>query len=168
MGYQMLLNFEKLSTEIIEAEIAQMTDDNLLTEEGDGIEIIDEEKFKYNLYHGSIAATFIVNLYEAALNTIISRRLRCTEIEILKTSHNVKLQLICTMYHADFASIKENNAYSLLQSIIKVRNDISHYKTNDIGFGFELKGTTQITMGTSKDPIAKIFTKSFSITEDLI
>ena len=161
MGYQMLLNFEKISMEIIEAEIAQMTDDNLLTEEDFGIEIIDEGKFRDNLYHGSIAAIFIVNLYESALNTIISRRLHCTEIEILKTSHNVKLQLICTMYHTDFASIKGDNAYSLLQSIIKVRNDITHYKCNNLGRGFDLKSATPITMGSSKESLGKIFTKEF-------
>ena len=162
MSFSLLLNFEKIAIEIIETELAKMTDKNLLAEKDeDGIEILDEKQFIENLYHGSIVATFIVNIYESALNTILSRRLDCTEIEILKTSHNVKLQLICAMYHADYASIKGDNAYSLLQTIVRVRNDITHYKNNELGYGHEITSDARIPMGFSKDPLAKIFTKSF-------
>ena len=70
MAFGLFLNFEKLSLEIIENEIKQMTDDNALyyndEEAFDEINeeklLINEEKLPPNLYHASIAATFIVNL----------------------------------------------------------------------------------------------------------
>ena len=152
----MFLNFEKLSVQIIENEIAQMTDDN-----GDLEDMINEEKFLPNLHHGSIAATFIVNLYETTLNTILSSKLHCDEMEILKTSHNVKLQLICTMYQIDLGEIKRNNSYSIVQSIIKLRNDITHFKNNDIGMGSYISTDAKIPMGTSKQSLSEMFTKTF-------
>ncbi len=100
MAVGIFLNFEKISTQIIEDEIAKMTDDNISTEFKD-LEAVDDDKFINNLYHGVIVATFIINLYETALNTIVCKRLGCSEEEILKTSHNVKLQLICTMYNVE-------------------------------------------------------------------
>lgn len=160
MAFSIFLNFEKLSIKIIEAEIAQMTDDNLFLE-ADGIDAVDDEKFENNLYHGSIAATFIVNLYETALNTILSRRLNCSEVEIFKTSHNVKLQLICVLFQTDLAEIKSNNAYGDLQAIIKLRNDITHYKSNLINVGHYISTDSTVPMGTSKVAVAELFTKTF-------
>lgn len=63
MAFGLFLNFEKLSLEIIENEIKQMTDDNALYyNDEEAFDEINEEKLLPNLYHGSIAATFIVNL----------------------------------------------------------------------------------------------------------
>lgn len=158
MAVGMFLNFEKLSMQIIEDEIAKMTDDNLWYD--DDISAIDEEEFPSNLYHGSIAATFIVNLYETALNTIVGKRLGCTEPEILKTSHGVKLQLICTMYSVDLATIKGNHNYGVLQSLIKLRNDITHFKNNEIVEGTFIPGDIKLPSGTSKEEISDAFTKT--------
>lgn len=161
MACGIFLNFEKLSTQIIENEIALMDDDNLIYYDDGSTEEIKEENFLKNLYHGAIAATFIVNLYETTLNTILSRRLECTETDILKTSHNVKLQLICTMFHTELATLKSDVSYSKLQSIIKLRNDITHFKNNEIGMGHFVSSYATIPMGTSKDSISKLFTHTF-------
>lgn len=160
MALGIFLNFEKLSLEIIENEIAQMTNDNLLVY-NDAIGEVDEEKFLHNLYHGCIAATFIVNLYETTLNTIIGRRLGCTENEIFKTSHDVKLQLICTMFHIELSEIKGVNSYSYLRSIVRLRNDITHFKSNAVTEGHYITTENKIPMGTSKDTLASQFTKNY-------
>lgn len=160
MAFGIFLNFEKLSTQIIEDEIAKMTDDNVLQYD-DGINAINEEKFLENLYRGCIVATFIVNLYETALNTIVGKRLGCTEPEILKTSHGVKLQLICTMCNIDLASIKGNHNYAVVQSIIKLRNDITHYKNNQLYEGTFIPSDIKLPSGTSKEEISSVFTKSY-------
>ena len=160
MAFENFLNFEKLSISIIENEIAQMTNDNsLFYEEFCGG--IDEVKLIHNLYHGCIAATFIVNLYETTLNTIIGRRLGCTEPEIFKTSHDVKLQLICTMFNVDISGIKGNNSYSYLRAILKLRNDLTHFKSNALGQGSFITSGLTIPMGTSKTPISHQFTKDY-------
>lgn len=160
MACGIFLNFEKLSTQIIENEIALMDDDNLLFYDDGSTEEIKEENFLKNLYHGAIVTTFIVNLYETTLNTILSRRLECTEIDILKTSHSVKLQLICTMFHTDLATLKGDASYPKLQSIIKLRNDITHFKSNEIAEGHFIPASATIPMGTSKESLAALFTRT--------
>lgn len=159
MSVGIFLNFEKLSLTIIEDEILKMTNDNIIN---DGeLDEVDEDKFIHNLYHGCIAATFIVNLYESTLNTILGRRLKCSENEIFKTSHDVKLQLICTMFQVDISDIKNDNSYSYLKSIVKLRNDITHYKCNSIGDGHFITTNIKMPMGTSKDSLADQFSKSY-------
>lgn len=160
MAFDILLNFEKLALSIIENEIAQMTNDNVFSYD-DAIGTVDDEKLIHNLYHGCIAATFIVNLYETTLNTIIGRRLGCTENEIFKTSHDVKLQLICTMFHIEYSEIKSNNFYSYLRSIVKLRNDITHFKSNMVAVGHYITTETKMPMATSKDTITLQFTKDY-------
>ncbi|MBR5536355.1 MAG: hypothetical protein IKU58_00455 [Clostridia bacterium] len=160
MAVSIFLNFEKLSLEIAENEIAQMTDDNQL-EEFEDIGAVDDDKFKHNLYHGSIAAVFIANIYEATLNTILSSILGIADVEILKTSHSVKLQLICAMYQVDINSIKGDNSYSCLKKIQQLRNDLSHFKCNEVSVGHFIHQESKIPMGTSKDSLAKMFTKTY-------
>ena len=137
-----------------------MTDDNSSQMYRD-MDAVDYEALESNLYHGCIAATFIVNLYETALNTILGRRLYCTEEEIFKTSHGVKLQLICTMLGVDIDTIKSDHSYALLQSIVKLRNDITHFKSNDLGTGTFISEDAVIPMSKSKTAIGKMFTKSY-------
>ena len=160
MAVGIYLNFEKLSLQIIKDNISKMTDDNTLS--GDiNPSPVDDEKFLNNLYYGSVAATFIVNLYETTLNTIVSKKLECIEPDILKTSHNVKLQLICTMFGADFSNLKSDNSFSIVKSIVQLRNDITHYKYNEVCMGHYISTESKIPMGTSKLAMADMFTKTY-------
>lgn len=158
VAFGIFLNFEKLALSIVEDAINKMTNDvvNIID-----VSVVDEEKIVHNLYHGCIAATFIVNLYETTLNTIIGRRLGCEENEIFKTSHDVKLQLICTMYHINLSEIKSDNSYNYLRSMIRLRNDITHFKSNMITEGHYITTENKIPMGTSKDALALQFTKDY-------
>ena len=158
MSSDIFLNFEKLSLNIIENELEFMTDDNLL-HWFDECDVVNDSAFGNNLYHGSIVATFIVNLYETTLNTILGRILGFSEIEILKCSHNIKLQLICKMFNIDLSTIKSDNSYAVLQNVIKIRNDITHYKCNAVSVGHYIYENTEIAKGTCKEPLARIFTK---------
>lgn len=162
MAFGLFLNFEKLSLEIIENEIKQMTDDNALYyNDEEAVHEINEAKLLPNLYHGSIAATFVVNLYETTLNTILGRRLGCAEQKILEAHHALKLQIICILYGVDLISVKGHTSYAILQDIIKVRNDITHFKSNEIFEGSYIPISATLPKGTSKLPIAEIFTKTF-------
>lgn len=160
MSFCMFLNFEKLSIQIIEDEISKM-DDSAKGMDFNTLETLNEEPFMNNLYHGCIAATFIVNLYETALNTIVGKRLGCTETDILKTSHGVKLQLICTMCGVDLLKIKGSHNYATVQSIIKVRNDITHFKDNELFVGTFISNDITLPSGTSKEALTKMFSKSY-------
>ena len=96
MSFTYYLNFEKLSQKIIEDEIQKMGDNNIkFLDSSFTDKELDESAFIENLHHGAIAITFIVNLYETALNTIISKKTemdlrRYLEIVTLfKTSNNL-------------------------------------------------------------------------------
>lgn len=160
MSSGLFLNFEKLSLQIVKDNISKMTDDNDISCDSE-LPIIDDEKFLNNLYYGSIASVFIVNLYETTLNTIVSKRLECVEPDILKASHSKKLQLICTMFKADYARIKGDNSYATVKSIIQLRNDITHYKYNEVCMGHFISTESKIPMGTTKLSMAEMFTKSY-------
>ena len=161
MSSGLFLNFEKISLSIIENEIQQMTNNNVLHGETEECDEINEPVFAHNLYHGSIAAAFIVNLFETTLNTILCRRLECVDEDIFKTSHNIKLQLICTMYNVDISEIKSNNFFQEWQSIVRLRNDIMHFKSNMIAEGSYISASAKVPMGKSKEPLAIQFTKDY-------
>ena len=160
MAVSIFLNFEKLSLEIAENEIARMTDDNRL-EGFEDIGAVDDEKFKHNLYHGSIAAVFIANIYETTLNTILGSILEIKDIEILKASHGVKLQLICAIHHVDIGSIKGNAAYNWLKNAQRLRDDISYFKSNEVSEGHFIHEDSKVPMGMSKDSLVEMFTKTY-------
>lgn len=160
MSYQIFVNFEKLSLNVIENEIKMMTNDNLDPIMGD-IGAVDNAKFINNLYHGSIAAIFIVNLYESTLNTILHRILNCTDRAIYDKSHDEKLEYICQAKSVELTSIKGVNSYCLLRSITYLRNDIIHYKANDVTFGHFLDEHTKMPLSKNKEPLSKMFTQSY-------
>lgn len=160
MSFGIFLNFEKMSMQIIEDEITKMTDDNISGEYED-ISPVNDEKFINNLYHGSIVATFIVNLYEASINTIVGKQLKWDMDEILRASLNVKLQIICKMYNIDYSTIKAHHSYAFFKKIEKLRNDIIHYKYNEACMGLFISDKTTMPKGTSKDTLAEMFTKSY-------
>lgn len=161
MAWGYFLNFEKLSMQIIEDEISKMSDNNLLSaDEAIGEDEVNEAVMIENLHHGAIAITFIVNLFETALNTILSKRMEWTAEDILKASHSLKIQMICHGYGVDFATIKGDNRYRIVREAISIRNDITHYKTNAICSGSWVGAGVRLPMGTCKKPIAELFTKS--------
>jgi len=129
---------------------------NLLSTCDDPLQNVDEEKFLHNLYHGSIAAVFIVNLYETALNTIISRRINSTEFQ---PNHHKRLEYICNQYRIDPSEIKSTQAYKVTQSLINLRNDITHYKNNEVSTGHYFTSDTKFSIGKSEKAFVSLFTK---------
>jgi len=159
MGYGLYLNFEKVSMEVIENNIKEMTENNLFTYDEDVPDETYEKTFIKNLYHGSIAIIFIVNLFETAINTILTKRIGYTEEEKLKMNTFSKIELICLSRKKDFAIINGNNKTQIMKKAIKLRNDITHYKTNILGGGTFITSTAAIPFGKTKEPMAEEFTK---------
>lgn len=161
MSFTYYLNFEKLSQKIIEDEIQKMGDNNIkFLDSSFTDKELDESAFIENLHHGAIAITFIVNLYETALNTIISKKLKWTSEDILRSSHSLKLQIICYEYNVDFSKIKADHSYEIVNEAIRVRNDITHYKMNVLCVGTWVWHDAKIPFGKSKKTLAEIFTKT--------
>lgn len=73
VGYY--LNFEIVIKQIVESEIANMSDSNVMPlwqdERPDNLMILDGEAFENNFSHGAVALLFIVTYMEATLNSVI-------------------------------------------------------------------------------------------------
>jgi len=161
MSFGMFLNFEKVSIEIIEEHISKMTDDNTIYYDVQERYILEEETFIENLKNGSTAIVFIQNLFETSLNTILRRRAEISEIDILKSSIGIKLQVISLIYNFDLSEIKSNNLYSMYREVEKIRNDITHFKSNILCHFSAIPADVKIDLGTSKKTLATIFTQTY-------
>lgn len=161
MAFGIFLNFEKVSIEIIEEQISKMTNNNVVHYEDEIIDFLDEDAFIENLKNGSTAIVFIQNLFETSLNTILRRRAEISEIDILKSSINVKLQIISLIYGFDLSAIKSNNSYAIYREVEKIRNDITHFKSNILCEATAVPADVKIDLGTSKKTLATIFTQDY-------
>lgn len=161
MAFEYCLNFEKVSLEIIEEQISKMTDTNSCSFDDDYDNCLCEKTFIENLKHGSIAIVFIQNLFETSLNTILRKRAEISEMDILKSSISVKLQIISIIYGFDISTIKSDNSYSIYRQVEKIRNDITHFKSNILGKATIISSDVKIDLGTSKEPLADIFTQKY-------
>ena len=161
MAFGIFLNFEKVSIEIIEDQISKMTNNNVIHYEDSGTDELNEESFVENLKNGSVAIVFIQNLLETALNTILRRRAEIAETDILKSSINVKLQIISVIYGFDISAIKSDHSYAVYRDIEKIRNDITHFKSNVLCEATAIPADVKIDLGTSKVALATIFTQDY-------
>ena len=161
MSFGIFLNFEKVSIEIIEQQIAKMTNNNVIHYKNQSDAELDEKTFVDNLKNGSVAIVFIQNLFETSLNTILRKRAEVSEIDLLKASIRVKLQIISLIYGFDLLEIKSNNSFAIYQDIEKIRNDITHFKSNILCEATAIPADVKIDLGTSKKTLATIFTQSY-------
>lgn len=160
MAFGIFLNFEKVSIEIIEEHIAKMTNNNVIHYEPD-FDALEEESFIKNLKNGAVAIVFIQNLFETSLNTILRRRADISEADILKSSISVKLQILSLIYGFELSAIKSDHSYAIYREIEKVRNDITHFKSNILCEATAIPADVKIDLGTSKKTLASIFTQDY-------
>lgn len=160
MAFGIFLNFEKVSIEIIEEHIAKMTNNNVIHYELD-FDALEEESFIKNLKNGAVAIVFIQNLFETSLNTILRRRADISEADILKSSISVKLQILSLIYGFELSAIKSDHSYAIYREIEKIRNDITHFKSNILCEATAIPADVKIDLGTSKKTLASIFTQDY-------
>ncbi len=160
MAFGIFLNFEKVSIEIIEEHIAKMTNNNVIHYEPD-FDALEEESFIKNLKNGAVAIVFIQNLFETSLNTILRRRADISEADILKSSISVKLQILSLIYGFELSAIKSDHSYAIYREFEKIRNDITHFKSNILCEATAIPADVKIDLGTSKKTLASIFTQDY-------
>lgn len=159
MAYSYYLNYEKVAIEIIEQQIELMTDDNVIYDETYDFDLIKEESFFNNLKAGSIALMFINNLFETAMNTILRRNGILNENKTKNVEQ--KLRVISEVYKFDLSEIKSNNLYCIYQNARTVRDDITHFKWNDLGPSFLIDSHIFLELGKERKCLAEIFTKKY-------
>lgn len=161
MSFSCFLNFEKVSIRIIEDALSKMTNDNITMCEEPSFGEVNEDALVNNIIYGSVAATYIVNLFETSINTIVGRRINCSELDILKSPINVKLQLLSVVCEFDYKDIKSVHSYEVFNKIVKLRNDVTHFKSNMLGDSSMISEQAEIDFGTLKEAIVNSFSKSY-------
>jgi len=159
MAYSYYLNYEKVATEIIEQQLECLTDNNVVHDEKYDFDVIDEKSFYKNLKAGSIALMFINILFETTLNTILRRKNLLEENK--DKSVDKKLETIGEVYKLDLKAIKSGDQYCVYQNARKIRDDITHFKWNELGASFLIHSHIRLNLGKKREYLADIFTKKY-------
>lgn len=160
MSFSYFLNLERAAMIVIEEQIHQMEDirytiiDNVVVEKEIPI-------FENNIVHGIVACVMTANLLETAINTIIGKQLERGEKTGLRNRIDEKIDIICETYGVKKATVKGTQAYQKIRELIRVRNDLTHYKSNFIGDGSGLSQYASLPMGVSGCLVIDIFTKQW-------
>lgn len=130
MAFEYYMNMEKISLDIAKEHIENMTDDNM----EDDI-FLDEEKLKNNIKNGFVVITQLITFLESFLNTILNTCVEYKGKELLKSSIDEKLEIIFLYYKKDLSIVKSQHYWECFRRILKVRNEMIHYKISSIGMG---------------------------------
>ena len=128
MAWGFFMNMERLSLDIAKEHAKSMTNDN----EEDEISL-DELKLENNIKNGFIVITQLNTFIESFLNTILMNCIGYNAEELLKTSTDEKLEIIFLYYGKDLSIIKGQHTWERYRKILKVRNEMIHFKKSYIG-----------------------------------
>lgn len=130
MAFGYYMNMERIALDIAKEHVENMTDDNM---EDDVF--LDENKLKNNIKNGFIVITQLITFIESYLNTIINTCINYKGKDLLKTSIDEKIEIIFLYYKKDISVIKSLHYWECFRKILKVRNEMIHYKITGIGMG---------------------------------
>ena len=132
MAFGFFMNMERISLDIAKEHLNNMTADNTF----DDIDcFLDDDKIENNMKNGFVVITQLNVFIESFLNTILNSCIECNSKELLKTSIDEKLEIIFLYYGKDLSKIKSMHQWGVFKEIIKVRNEMVHFKKTFIGEG---------------------------------
>ncbi len=150
MAFNNFMNMERLTLEIINDHILNMTDDNY--EIGTFLSI---DELTNNMKNGFVIITQLSCFIESFFNTIINSCMNYNGESLLKCNIEEKIDLIFLYYEKDWSNIKGQNPWSVYKKTTKVRNEMIHFKRTYIGDG---AGIPDFEIGGQK--VSQFFTKS--------
>lgn len=170
MAWGFFMNMERLSLDIAKEHAQNMTDDNM---EDDVF--LDELKLKNNVKNGFIVITQLNTFIESFLNTILNNCIGYNQKELLKTSVDEKLEIIFLYYKKDLTTIKAQHTWERYRKILKVRNEMIHFKKTYIGDGngipnfsiANIEAKTFFTKSYMEDSISQIILLGDKIATEL-
>ena len=130
MAFEYFMNMERISIDIAKEHLEKMTNDNM---EDDVF--LYEDKLKNNIKNGFIIITQLITFIECYLNTILNTCVEYSGKDLLKVSIDEKLEIIFLYYKKDFTKIKSMHYWECFRKILRVRNEMIHYKISSIGMG---------------------------------
>lgn len=129
MSFGYYMNMEKMTIEIAEKMLADMTNSNY---EDDLF--LSKDQLINNLECGFVIVTQMVCYLESYLNTILSACIDCEIDEILlKCSIEEKINIIYLCFRKDFSRVKGMSCWNVHKKNNSVRNELMHFKNNSIG-----------------------------------
>lgn len=170
MAFRYYMNMERITLDIAKEHIENMTDDNM----ADDI-FLDKEKLENNIKNGFIVITQLITFIESYLNTILNTCINYRGKDLLKASIDEKLEIIFLYYKKDLSFIKSQHYWECFKKILKVRNEMIHFKITDIGMGTEIpdflfagiEAKSFFTKPNMQDSIDKIITLGDLIANEL-
>ena len=150
MSFASYMNMEKLSLDIAEKHIRQMTNKNY-DEEGF---LTDISGLTNNIENGFVAITQLVCFFESFLNTILNTCMDYQGETLLKCSKKKKLEIIFMHYQKDLKIVRGQNPWEIYRTTTKVRNAMIHYKKTFLGEGIAIPD-----FKFGKQEVGKFFTK---------
>lgn len=170
MAFEYYMNMERLSLDIANEHLKNMTNDNM----EDDI-WLSEKKLENNIKNGFIIITQLITFIESFLNTILNNCIDCSDLKLLKTNIDEKISIIFLYYKKDFSTIKEQHYWQHFNKIRSIRNEMIHYKISDIGISgglpnFSFSGIEVSVLFTKKymkQSIENIITLSELIASEL-
>lgn len=130
MAFGYYMNMERMTLDIAREHLNYMTNDNMLYDV-----FLDEIKLINNVKNGFIIITQLNVFVESFVNTILNKCIGYNKEQLLKTSVDEKLEIIFLYYKKDFSIIKSQHMWEKYKKILKVRNEMIHYKKTYIGDG---------------------------------
>lgn len=125
------MNMEKLSLDVAEQHIQQMTNNNY-DEEGFLTHI---DNLTNNIKNGFVVITQLVCFFESFLNTILNSCMDYQGETLLKCSAEEKLEIIFMHYQKDLEEMRSKHPWGIHRTTTKVRNAMIHYKKTFLGYG---------------------------------
>lgn len=134
MAFEYYMNMEIISLDIAKEHIENMTEDNIDDNIGEDA-FLDEDKLINNIKNGFVVITQLITFLESFLNTILNTCVEYKGKELLKSSIDEKLEIIFLYYKKDLSIVKSQHYWECFRKILKVRNEMIHYKISSIGMG---------------------------------
>jgi len=135
------MNLEPLALEIADEHISKMTDSNVCNlfegQPFDEYISLDNEAFHNNLKNGWIAVLVLSNYIESVVNTILRDCVYYKGENLLKANLDDKLEILYLYYRMDISALKEKH-WEYYRKIIRLRNELVHYKCNFVGEGMDI------------------------------
>jgi hypothetical protein len=154
MAFHYYINMEMLALDIANESINRMTDSNILYDENGNVEESDWDAFQNNFKNGWIVVSMMNNYIECIINTILRDCVCYNGEKLLKASMEEKLEILYMYYKTDITVIKSEHYWGELKKLIKIRNELTHFKNNYIG----ISGSVPLSWNKPLDEVGDYFT----------
>jgi hypothetical protein len=128
------MNIEPLTLEVVDEHIDKMTEKNTIYDKDADLEIMPEDILLNNIKHGYVVVSMLTSYVESTLNTILRDCVGYFGDILLKLSVDEKLELLYMHYKVNISTLRSFHQWETYTKMRKIRNALTHYKDNHIGY----------------------------------